>query len=175
MRSTGNFIVTGSILCVLSACGFDWQAARGHLMAKFMSQGLQTVWFCSTDIENLVLGDASSLGYSWDPASHIHSALVEAVKSGCCNLYVLVETQGPFRKDSWISSLPALSGCCKSRCRQTAESAHICTADMCTSRNTWGSPISFLRCVAWLALNLSWECSCKPVWLAGDFDTAVAF
>ena len=38
----GFFIVTGSILCVLSDCGFDRQAARGHLMANFMSQTLQT-------------------------------------------------------------------------------------------------------------------------------------
>lgn len=122
-------------------------------MAKFMSQTLQTAWSCSIDMETLVLGDASSLRYSRDLTSHILSALVEAENSGCFYVSLL-----KLRAISGKIPAPPLFQPCLGfarACRQRAESAHVCTARMSLSRNTRGFPISFLRCVTWLALRLT--------------------
>lgn len=119
-----------------------------------MSQTLRTAWSCSTDTESLVLGDASSLRYSWDLTSHILSALVEAVNSGCYSYMFLLKPRAISGK---IPAPPLFQPCLgfARACRQRAESAHICTARTSLSRNTRGFPISFLRCVTWLALSLT--------------------
>lgn len=90
-------------------------------------------------MENLVLGDVLSLGHLSEPALHIQHTLVGAVSSGCCSS-VSIESQDLSRKNFWISSLLALSECCKSDGGRWL-SQQIFTAGMSMERNSWGSSI----------------------------------